>query len=88
VTGNLKANSNEALARACLAGVGVARLSSFMATEEIKSGKLVSVLSEYCPRDIAIHAVYPNQRHLPYKLRVFLDFLVNRFDLDDYWNKT
>jgi DNA-binding transcriptional LysR family regulator len=65
VTGNLKANSNEALARACLAGVGLARLSSFMVTDDIKSGKLISVLNHYCPRDIAIHAVYPNQRHIP-----------------------
>jgi DNA-binding transcriptional LysR family regulator len=88
VAGNMKANSNEALARACLAGVGIARLSSFMVTDEIKSGKLVSVLNRYCPRDIAIHAVYPNQRHLPHKLSVFIDFLVSRFDLEDYWDKT
>jgi DNA-binding transcriptional LysR family regulator len=87
VSGNLKANSNEALAKACLEGLGLARLSSFMVTDEVKSGKLISVLNDYCPRDIAIHAVYANQRHQPYKLSVFLDFLVQRFLHEAYWDK-
>jgi DNA-binding transcriptional LysR family regulator len=80
INGNFKANSNEALARACLAGLGIARLSSFMVTEEIQNGKLVSLLDAYCPRDIAINAVYANQQHIPRKLRVFIDFLVQRFN--------
>jgi DNA-binding transcriptional LysR family regulator len=87
VSGNLRINSNQALVKSALAGIGLAKLSSFMVTEEVKSGKLVSVLQEYCARDIDIHAVYPNQRFLPSKVRLFIDYLIERFNADNYWDK-
>ena len=87
VSGNLRINSSQALVKAALAGVGVVKLSSFMVTEETKKGTLVSVLDEYCERNIDIHAAYPNQRYLPSKVRVFIDFLVERFLSEYYWNE-
>lgn len=85
VTGNLRINSNQGLVKAAIAGVGLVKLSSFMVTEEIKAGKLLSVLDTYCEHNINIHAAYPNQRYLPSKVRVFIDFLLERFNSNDYW---
>jgi DNA-binding transcriptional LysR family regulator len=87
VNGNLRINSSQALVKSAVAGIGLARLSSFMVTEEVKKGKLISVLSEFCARDIQIHVAYPNQRYLPYKVKVFLEFLLERFRSEFYWNK-
>lgn len=87
VGGNLRINSSQALVKSALAGVGLVKLSSFMVTEEVKSGALISVLDTYCARDIDIHAAYPTQRYLPSKVRVFIDFLTERFNSDCYWDK-
>ena len=87
VSGNLRINSSQGIVKAALAGVGLAKLSSFMVTKEIKNGSLISVLSEYCQRDIDIHAAYPNQRYLPSKVRLFIDFLIERFRSEHYWSE-
>jgi DNA-binding transcriptional LysR family regulator len=87
VNGNLRINSSQGLVKAAVAGIGLAKLSSFMVTEEIKHGILQEVLSPYCERGIDIHAAYPNQRYLPYKVRLFIDFLIDRFRSDGYWDK-
>jgi len=85
VSGNLRINSNQGLVKAAIAGVGLVKLSNFMVTEEIKTGKLLSILNHYCEQDINIHAAYPSQRYLPYKVRVFIDFLLDRFNSESYW---
>jgi DNA-binding transcriptional LysR family regulator len=85
VSGNLRINSNQGLVKAAIAGVGLVKLSSFMVTEEIKTGKLLSILNNYCEHNINIHAAYPSQRYLPYKVRIFIDFLLERFNSENYW---
>ena len=87
VKGNLRINSNQALVKAAVAGVGLAKLSSFLVTDEIKNGSLQEVLSPYGEREIDIHAAYPNQRYLPFKVKLFIDFLIQRFESETYWNK-
>ncbi|HVY54020.1 MAG TPA: LysR family transcriptional regulator [Gammaproteobacteria bacterium] len=79
VNGNLRINSNQALVKAAVAGLGIVKLSSFMVADEIKNGTLEAILSNYCEKDIDIHVAYPNQRYLPYKVRLFIDFLIERF---------
>jgi len=85
VKGNLRINSNQALVKAAVDGIGLAKLSNFMVTEELKNGSLQEVLRDYTAHEIDIHAVYPNQRFLPYKVRLFIDFLVERFRSESYW---
>lgn len=87
VSGNLRINSNQGLVKVAVAGMGLIKLSSFMVTEEVKSGKLLSILSDYCEQDINIHVAYPCQRYLPSKVRVFIDFLIERFHSENYWKE-
>lgn len=86
VSGNFKVNSSQALVKAAVAGVGLVKLSSFMVTVEIKNNLLVNVLADYNVKDIDIHAAYPNQRYLPHKVKLFIDFLVERFGSQEYWD--
>ena len=87
VKGNLRINSNPALAKAAAAGIGLAKLPSFLVMEEVKDGALVEALSDYREPEINIHAAYPNQRYLPFKVKLFIDFLMERFQSETYWNK-
>jgi DNA-binding transcriptional LysR family regulator len=38
------------------------------------------------PARVAVHAVYPSRRHLAHKVRVFMDFLSERFGQPPYWD--
>ncbi|MFJ2990138.1 LysR family transcriptional regulator [Collimonas sp. NPDC087041] len=66
--------------RVCFAqrGLGIACLPNFAAAEGIASGKLRTVLDEYVDRTIVFRVLWPSSRHWTPKLRVFIDFLVER----------
>lgn len=84
--GNLRANNGEVLRDVAVAGMGIVALPSFIIGEELRAGTLVELLPECVPQTQAIHAVYPHRRHLTPKVRAFVDFLVDRFGPDPYWD--
>lgn len=77
LSGNALVSDGEALRQMALSGLGLARLSSFHITPDIKAGRLVPVLEKYNPGDIeTMYAVYVGQGgHLPARVRAFLDYL-------------
>ena len=70
-------DSGDAIRTAALAGLGVAYLPSFMIDGDILSGHLVQLLAKTRGEGIAIHAIYPNRRHLSIRVRTFIDCLKN-----------
>jgi DNA-binding transcriptional LysR family regulator len=56
-------------------GSGIALISEFMVTEEIKSGELVRVLPDWQTRPTDVHAVYPARQNVPPRLTLFLEHL-------------
>lgn len=78
-TGNFEANSADAVYHAALAGLGVARLSTYLVGPDITAGRLVHLLPGHCDEEAEIFAVYSNRRNLSPKIRAFIDFLVDRF---------
>jgi DNA-binding transcriptional LysR family regulator len=82
---NFSSNSSQSLEAAAVAGIGIVLLPGYMMSKHVKKGKLISLLDEYCPANIGIHAVYPATRHLATKVRVFVDFLAERFQSEEYW---
>lgn len=77
VTGNFSTNNIDALRRAAMAGLGIILGSSYRLEPDIRAGRLVEVLGSYLPvQDARIYAVYPSNRHLSPKIRVFVDYLV------------
>ena len=85
VEGNLQANSDNALRLAAVHGQGLALAPSFLLLDEIKSGRLVPVLTEFLQAEHAINAIYPHRHHLPAKVRSFIDLLVKHFHADPGW---
>ncbi len=86
VTGNLKLNDDEALSQAVLGGLGVAILPTFIIGRDLQAGRLQAVLSDYVPLERHIFAVYLPNRHLSAKVRAFIDFLLERFGPQPYWD--
>lgn len=80
VRGRFAANSFALIRDAALVGMGIARLPSFLTWKDEREGRLRSVLDAYSPAPMRLQAVYPTARHLSMKVRVFLDFLVERLN--------
>lgn len=77
VTGRLSASDGEALRHFAIGGAGLVRLARFTVAEDLKAGRLVTVLDDpRTRRSEPFHAVYVGQGgHLPARIRVMLDFL-------------
>lgn len=87
VSGSLRINDDEALSQAVLGGLGLALLPTFIVGSELQSGRLVEVLPGYVPVERFIYAVHMPNRHLPQKVRAFIDFMRERFGEQPYWDR-
>ena len=73
---------------AAVAGHGIALLPTFLVGPDLQSGRLVSVLDGYAAPDLTLYAIYPPTRHLSVKVRLFIDFLVERFGNNPVWDRS
>lgn len=86
-SGNYQVNNSEALREALIRGCGIGRLPTFVAGPDISSGRLVRILERYRMPSQTLYAVFPERRHLPAKVRVFLDYAVEWFGAEQpYWD--
>lgn len=74
----LSVNDLTAVRRATLAGLGIAKLPVLLAADDVKAGKLQTLLPEWQLKPNPLYMVYPSSRHLSAKLRAFLDFVFER----------
>lgn len=79
IDGDWHSNNGHALLAAAKAGLGLTQLPEFYVHEDIAAGRLIPVMVEYQPTDTAVWAVYPGNRHLSPKVRLFVEYLVNHF---------
>ena len=79
-------NNAEVLRDAAVQGRGIALLPTFIAGADFQQGRLATILPGYQAPEISIYAIYPETRHLSLKVRVFIDFLVERFGGRPYWD--
>jgi len=87
VTGNFEASSADAVYHAALAGIGIARLSTYLVGGDIRAGRLVRLLPGYTQQGSDIFAIYSGRRNLSPKIRVFLDHLVAHFGSVPPWER-
>lgn len=73
------ANNSEMLRQFALQGVGAAILPSYLVGEDLARGALVRLLPDYFLPPMDVNVVYPSRRHMPAKLRAFIDHLVDYF---------
>ncbi|MDE2416807.1 MAG: LysR family transcriptional regulator [Burkholderiales bacterium] len=69
----------------CLAGYGIAWRSTWEVESEIAEGKLVAVLEDYAAPPNGIYAVFPQRKHLPLRVRLWIDYLKERYGTPGFW---
>ncbi|MEE8434485.1 MAG: LysR substrate-binding domain-containing protein [bacterium] len=82
VRGNLELTSPQALREVALRGLGIGLLPAFLVDADLRAGRLLAVLTDYVSEDADVFLIYPHSRHLSPKVRVFVDFLADRFKDD------
>jgi DNA-binding transcriptional LysR family regulator len=83
VNGALSCDSNDVIVDAGLAGTGLVQLHTYMAEPHLRSGQLVQVLTDYAAMGPPISVLFPSNRHLAPKVRVFIDFVADILRRDE-----
>jgi DNA-binding transcriptional LysR family regulator len=83
----MSASNGDFLRQVAVAGQGIVMQPTFIAGEMIRSGDLVPILKDYNWPVTPAYAVYPPTRHLSYRVRALIDFLVERFAGVPYWDE-
>jgi len=86
VRGNFQSNNGEAILDLLLDGIGLCYAADFAVGRMLRDGRLAPVLTDFAA-DVGwpIHAVYPARKHLAAKVRVFVDYLVEKFTPRPPW---
>ncbi|HTO47337.1 MAG TPA: LysR family transcriptional regulator [Burkholderiales bacterium] len=79
VSGPVHSNSGDLNAALAVRGAGVAFEPDFIVGDDLAAGRLVALLPDYAAARSPIYAVYPTRKHLSAKVRLFVDFLAERF---------
>jgi DNA-binding transcriptional LysR family regulator len=85
ISGNLQANSSDAVRYGALHGQGLIYTPRFLVADHLKSGRLVPILTKFRTVELSIDAVYPHRSHLPAKVSGFIDLLLTHFRENAAW---
>ena len=85
VRGGFECNDGAVLHDWAIAGKGLAWRSLWEVGADIRAGRLVTLLDEFAAPPVGIHAVVPQRRHLPLRVRLFIDLLKARWRDSAYW---
>jgi len=83
--GPLDCSDGQVLHDWCMAGYGIAWRSTWEVEAEIAAGKLVAVLQDFDAPPNGIYAVFPQRKHLPLRVRLWIDFLKHNYGEPAFW---
>jgi DNA-binding transcriptional LysR family regulator len=86
-SGPMDCSDGQVLHDWCLQGLGIAWRSTWEVEQEIAQGRLVEVLADYSAPPNGIYAVFPQRKHLPLRVRLWIDFLKHHYAQPDFWKK-
>ena len=78
VGGQIAADDFSFVRRAVLSSAGLGVIPSFLFTHELETGKVVRVLPTYAAMGAALHLVHPSARHLPQRVQLLRDYLLEK----------
>ena len=87
VKGTLTANNGDLLRAAALEGLGLIMQPTFSIANDVKAGRLIQVLTDFCPRDLTIQALYAPGAAPNAKLRAFIDLLAKSWSGTPPWER-
>ena len=83
--GALDCSDGQVLYDWCLAGFGIAWRSIWEVEHEIATGQLVAVLEEFAAPPNGVYVVFPHAKHLPLRVRLWIDYLKHHYSQPDFW---
>jgi DNA-binding transcriptional LysR family regulator len=75
MAGNISVNNADAYEAAALGGLGLIQVPLGSENSHVAEGLLVEILSGYAPAPMPVSLLYASRRHLPERVRVFMDWL-------------
>lgn len=80
--GRVTLDSAEAIRDMAVAGFGIAHLPRFLVADDLATGRLVAIFVDHPMREVPISVLYPNRRHLPARVRLFIDRLSQNLEVE------
>jgi len=80
----LESNDGQILRVAALDGMGILVQPKYIVYDDLKAGRLVPVLNDWDLPRLTINIAFQTRAHLPVKVRLFIDALVERFQQNEY----
>ncbi|MFM8928212.1 MAG: LysR family transcriptional regulator [Betaproteobacteria bacterium] len=84
--GRVDCSDGQVLHAWCLAGLGIAWRSAWEVRQDLAEGRLVEVLSTHAAPPNGVYAVFAHARHLPLRVRLWIDFLKAAWGNPQYWD--
>jgi len=84
-SGRVDCSDGQVLHDWCLQGLGIAWRSTWEVEREVREGLLVAVLDDYAAPPSGIYAVFAQRKHLPLRVRLWIDFLKHSYADEAYW---
>jgi LysR family transcriptional regulator for bpeEF and oprC len=81
--GHIALDDENCYVAAAEAGLGIAQIPAFVVKDAMERGTLELVLGDWFPEPAPLNIVYPENRHLSSKVRVFVDWIVELFSEHD-----
>jgi DNA-binding transcriptional LysR family regulator len=78
VRSRFNANNGDVLAEAAAQGLGITLQPDFIVAPYLQDDRLEQILGEFAPPELGVYALLPGTRHMPYRVRVLIDFLSER----------
>ncbi|MBF6617391.1 LysR family transcriptional regulator [Pollutimonas thiosulfatoxidans] len=86
--GSLACSDGSVLHQWTLAGIGLSWRSLWEVRDDLAAGRLLTVLDDYAAPPNGIFAMLPERKHLPLRVRLFVDMLKERYATPSYWAAT
>ncbi|PZU42086.1 MAG: LysR family transcriptional regulator [Acidovorax sp.] len=83
--GPLDCSDGQVLHDWCLGGWGIAWRSTWEVESEIAAGRLVAVLEEFAAPPNGIYVVFPQRKHLPLRVRLWIEYLKHHYAQPEFW---
>jgi LysR family transcriptional regulator for bpeEF and oprC len=84
VRGEIALNDSNAYVHAGLAGLGVIQMTDYLMMQHVAAGRMVRLLADWTSEPVPVHIVYPQNRHLSAKVRVFVEWVSDLFARNPY----
>jgi DNA-binding transcriptional LysR family regulator len=84
-SGRLDCSDGQVLHQWCLQGLGIAWRSTWEVQQDVAAGRLQVVLQDFSAPASGIYAVFPHAKHLPLRVRLWIDHLKHSYGDPSYW---